>query len=400
MPTCTASPGWTTLDNTWEGVSFKTLLDRAKPTDEAKWVIAHCAHGYTSNLSLQSMADDDVLVAWRNHGEDLTPEHGWPLRLVVPKRYAWKSAKWLTGLEFSAKNKRGLLGGPGLPHPRGAVRRGALQLPGGSARRARAVTEGLDLEAYLQRIGYSGGLDPTIETLTALHRAHALSIPFENLDILLGRPIRLDLASLQAKLVHDRRGGYCFEQNALFAAVLEHLGFAVTGLAARVSMGEERTTPRTHMVLAVDIGETRWLADVGFGGDTLLDPISFDDDAPVQQGAWAFRLADDGDLRILWGLRADGWLDLYSFTLEPQLPVDYEVANHYTSTWPRSPFVTKIIAQRSGLDERWMLIEDELRVERPNGTERWTVVSHAERLSILADRFELIFPPGTHFGRD
>ena len=262
------------------------------------------------------------------------------------------------------------------------------------------MTEGLDLEAYLQRIGHAGALDPTVETLSALHRAHVLSIPFENLDILLGRPIRLDLESLQAKLVLGRRGGYCFEQNALFTAVLEHLGFEVTGLAARVTMGEERTTPRTHMILAVDIQGTRWLADVGFGGDTLLDPISFDDDRPVRQGAWAFRLADDGDVRVLWGLRADGWLDLYSFTLEPQLPVDYEVANHYTSTWPRSPFVTKIIAQRSGLDERWMLIDDELRVERPDGTERWTVASSEERLSVLADRFELTFPTGTHFGRE
>ena len=99
--------GWTTLDNTWHGVSFRTLLDMAKPKSEAKWVIAHCDYGYTSNLSLEAMADDDVLVAWRKDGEDLTPDHGWPLRLVVPKRYAWKSAKWLTGLEFAAKNVRG-----------------------------------------------------------------------------------------------------------------------------------------------------------------------------------------------------------------------------------------------------------------------------------------------------
>jgi N-hydroxyarylamine O-acetyltransferase len=259
------------------------------------------------------------------------------------------------------------------------------------------VTEGLDLDAYLSRIGYTAGLEPTIETLAALHRAHVLSIPFENLDILLGRPIRLDLESLQAKLVLGRRGGYCFEQNALFAAVLEHLGFEVTGLAARVTMGEERMTPRTHMILAVDISGTRWLADVGFGGDTLLDPVSFDAHEPVQQGAWAFRLADAGDVRVLWGLRGDGWVDLYTFTEEPQLPVDYEVANHYTSTWSRSPFVTKIIAQRSGLDERWMLIDDELRVERPDGTERWTVASDAERLAILAERFELAFPDGTRF---
>lgn len=99
--------GWTTLDNSWEGVSFRTLLAKAAPRPEAKWVIAHSAGGYTSNLSLDAMDDDDVLVAWRNHGEDLTPEHGWPLRLVVPKRYAWKSAKWLTGLELTDANRRG-----------------------------------------------------------------------------------------------------------------------------------------------------------------------------------------------------------------------------------------------------------------------------------------------------
>ena len=99
--------GWTTLDNRWEGVPFSALRDRAKPLERAKWVIAHCAYGYTSNLSLRAMDDDDVLVAWRNGGEDLDPEHGWPLRLVVPKRYAWKSAKWLIGLEFADHNQRG-----------------------------------------------------------------------------------------------------------------------------------------------------------------------------------------------------------------------------------------------------------------------------------------------------
>jgi DMSO/TMAO reductase YedYZ molybdopterin-dependent catalytic subunit len=99
--------GWTTLDNTWTGVPFRALMERAKPQPDAKWVIAHCAYGYTSDLSLEAMADDDVLLAWKNHGEDLTPEHGWPLRLVVPKRYAWKSAKWLRGLEFVDSNVRG-----------------------------------------------------------------------------------------------------------------------------------------------------------------------------------------------------------------------------------------------------------------------------------------------------
>ncbi len=259
------------------------------------------------------------------------------------------------------------------------------------------MNEGLDVDAYLDRIGYAGDLDPTIETLTGLHRAHVLAIPFENLDIILGKPILLDVGSLQTKLVDDLRGGYCFEQNSLFAAALERLGFEITPLAARVRMGVQEPTSRTHMILAADIDGTRWLADVGFGGDTLLEPISFDGDEQVQQGAWTFRLIREAHSRVLQGLRPDGWMALYAFTEEPQLPVDYEVANHFTSTWPRSPFVTKVVVQRSGLDERWMLIDDELRVERPSGTERWTVISPEERLFILADRFGLAFPEGTRF---
>jgi len=99
--------GWSTLDNEWEGVLFRTLAERAGPKPEAAWVVTHCEYGYTSNLSLRAMMDDDVLVAWGHGGEPLAPEHGFPLRLVVPKRYAWKSAKWLRGLEFTGRNERG-----------------------------------------------------------------------------------------------------------------------------------------------------------------------------------------------------------------------------------------------------------------------------------------------------
>jgi DMSO/TMAO reductase YedYZ molybdopterin-dependent catalytic subunit len=99
--------GWSTLDNVWTGVPFRVLAERARPSAEATWVIAHCEYGYTSDLSLESMLDEDVLVAWAHGGQDLTPEHGYPLRLVVPKRYAWKSAKWLRGLELSKHNTRG-----------------------------------------------------------------------------------------------------------------------------------------------------------------------------------------------------------------------------------------------------------------------------------------------------
>ena len=99
--------GWTTLDNEWEGVPFRVLAERAVPKPEANWVTAHCEHGYTSELSLEAMMDDDVLVAWANRGQPLEPEHGYPLRLVVPKRYAWKSAKWLKGLELTQRHERG-----------------------------------------------------------------------------------------------------------------------------------------------------------------------------------------------------------------------------------------------------------------------------------------------------
>src|SRR5215470_2919639 len=147
-----------------------------------------------------------------------------------------------------------------------------------------------DLDAYLARTGYAGELAPTRATLDALHLAHATRIPFENLDILLGRPIRLDLASLQAKLVRDRRGGYCFEQNRLFASVLESLGFTVTTLAARVRFGTPAVLPRTHMLVQVDVDGVRLLADVGFGAFGLLLPIALDDPGESRQFAWTYRI--------------------------------------------------------------------------------------------------------------
>jgi N-hydroxyarylamine O-acetyltransferase len=259
------------------------------------------------------------------------------------------------------------------------------------------VTEGLDLDAYLARIGYERELAPTPDTLIGLHRAHALTIPFENLDILLGQPILLDLPSLQAKLVDGRRGGYCFEQNALFAAVLETIGFGVTRLAARVGMGDSAPRPRTHMVLAVEAGDERWLADVGFGGDGLLDPIPFASHAPVRQDAWTYRLEREGDLFVVRSLHGDAWLDLYAFDLQAQLPVDYEMANHFTSTWPGSSFVKHVTVQRPGPHERLVLWERSFVVQRVRGEEQTDVRDSEQLLQILGDRFGLVFPEGTRF---
>jgi N-hydroxyarylamine O-acetyltransferase len=235
--------------------------------------------------------------------------------------------------------------------------------------------------------------------LRALHFAHATAIPFENLDILLGRAIRLDLDTLQAKLVGARRGGYCFEQNALFAAVLDAFGFRVTRLCARVRMGRPAlpAPPRTHMVLRVELPEGPYLADVGFGGDEMLYPIPLAEGARHAQGAWCYELYREGDAWVLRSRQPEGWIDLYAFTLEPQHPIDYEVANHYTSTHPSSRFVQTLTAQRVTPEVRYALRNREYEEVRAEGRTRREIASPEELLALLADTFHLRFPPGTRF---
>ena len=247
------------------------------------------------------------------------------------------------------------------------------------------------------RIGYAGRLVLTVETLRGLHFAHATQIPFENLDILLGRSIALDRESLQSKLVERRRGGYCFEQNTLFAAVLESLGFVVIRLAARVRFGSTSIRPRSHMLLSVEINGEPWLADVGFGGEGLLYPIPLDRDNPIRQGAWTFRVQSEGDVQVLQSLHTDGWFDLYAFTREPQYPVDFVVSNHFTSTYPHSPFVQSIVVQRTSLDARWILRDRELTEQRPDRQTTTVVADDNALLLTLADVFGLHFPVGTRF---
>ncbi len=255
----------------------------------------------------------------------------------------------------------------------------------------------LHLGAYLRRIGYSGTREPTPAALQALHLAHATHLPFENLDILLGRPIRLDLESLQAKLVAGGRGGYCFEQNTLFAEVLRALGFDVTLLAARVRFGANRVLPRTHMALQVHIDNTAWLADVGFGSAGLLLPIRFEDGDDARQFAWTYRLAKEARQWVLQSQRDGAWVDLYAFTLEPQLAVDFEVANHYVSTHPQSRFVQSLTAQRVEPEVRHTLVNRDYSVDRGTEISRHTLRNDDELLELLAGTFGLLFPAGTRF---
>jgi N-hydroxyarylamine O-acetyltransferase len=255
----------------------------------------------------------------------------------------------------------------------------------------------LDLDAYLARVGYSGGLAPTLDTLSALHLAHAASIPFENLDVILGRPIPLDLDSLQSKLVANR-GGYCFEQNTLFGAVLRQLGFRVRPLAARVRFGAaDAPRPRSHMLLKVDLDDGAWLADVGFGSPALLRPVRMTPAAPSDQFGCSCRVGRDGDFWVLQLLQEAEWVDLYAFTLEPQFPIDFEVANYYISTHPRSLFVQSLFVQLRTPEVRYLLRDRELTVWRGGESSTEKVENNEALLSILSAHFSLKFPAGTCF---
>lgn len=255
----------------------------------------------------------------------------------------------------------------------------------------------IDLEAYFRRIEYAVGAQPTLETLKALHLAHATHIPFENLDVMLRRPIRIDLASIQAKLVLGGRGGYCFEQNLLFAAVLERFGFRVTLLQARVRFAASRVLPRTHVVICIDIGNNRWLADLGFGSCGLLEPL------PLLAGeygqfAWTYRLArEESDLWVLSAPVGGVWQDLYTFTMEPQLPVDFEPPNHYVSTHPDSRFVQTLTVQSVAPELRRVLKNIELVTTTSAGDAHRTLKDQVELVDVLGTQFGLKFPPGTTF---
>ena len=160
---------------------------------------------------------------------------------------------------------------------------------------------GVDLAAYLARVGLAAVPAPDLAGLFELHRAHVASVPFENLDIQMGLPIRLDLDALQDKLVRRRRGGYCFEQNTLFLAVLQDLGFDAEPWEARVRLGVTEVRPRTHMLLRVRLGGRDWLCDVGFGGQGPVEPVPLDG-TEVEQGSDAYRVIreDEGVRALQW----------------------------------------------------------------------------------------------------
>lgn len=207
----------------------------------------------------------------------------------------------------------------------------------------------IDLDAYFARIGLSRPLAPSLGTLAAIHAAHPAAIAFDNLDPFLGRPVALDAASLQAKLVGGGRGGYCYEHNLLLQHVLRAMGFQVSGLAARVLWGraEDALTARTHMLLRVELEGRAWLADVGFGGLTQTAPLLLEPDRIQETPHERFRIVRQGGYFHTQAELGDEWRTLYRFDLSDHHEPDYAIASYYLSTSPASHFVSGLIAARA-----------------------------------------------------
>ena len=253
----------------------------------------------------------------------------------------------------------------------------------------------IDLNAYLQRLGHGGAVAANLATLRALATAHVAAIPFENLDPLLRVPVSLEPGAVERKLVHEGRGGYCFEQNRLFLEVLKAIGFEVTGLIARVLwlLPEDAPSAQTHMLLRIELDGASWLADVGFGSMALSGALRLQADVQQPTGNEPFRLLNHGaDWRMQSLVRCE-WKTLYRFDLQPRLEIDYVVANHYTSTFPGSHFLHGLIAARTLADRRLGLRNREF-VVHPTGGEsvRRTLHGVAEIKQVLQQQFGLRLP--------
>lgn len=217
------------------------------------------------------------------------------------------------------------------------------------------------LDDYLARIGYSGPLRATPETLEGVQRAQLATVPFENFDVLLGRPVSLEPAALIAKILHGRRGGYCFELNGLLLEALRAIGFDARPLLARVHLSG---TPsgRSHELLLVTIAQRPWIADAGFGGPALRAPMPLALGEIHEQDGQAYRLVDAGELGAMLQMRVeDGWRDLYSFDLGRVWPADIELGHHFTSTHPSSFFTFSRVAALHTSRGRVSLLDRTLR---------------------------------------
>jgi N-hydroxyarylamine O-acetyltransferase len=245
----------------------------------------------------------------------------------------------------------------------------------------------LNITAYLERINYQGPATPSAKTLRALQVAHLLTVPFENLSIHNGDAIVLEDEALFTKIVEHRRGGFCYECNGLFAALLRTLGFDVSILSAEVANAQGYSEPFDHMALMVNL-QQRWLVDVGFG-DSFLEPLLLDERSEQIQGERAYRIASDGDYVVLYRRDTDQWMPQYRFTLKAHVYEDFVEMCRYHQTSPQSHFTQKRVCSRATESGRITLSEMRL-IETSKTGER------QER--VLADQQEYDEVLQKHFG--
>ena len=251
----------------------------------------------------------------------------------------------------------------------------------------------VDLTAYFDRIDYRGNAEPNLDVLQDLVTAHTRTIPFENLDPLMGVPVDdLSPEALTDKLVHRRRGGYCYEHNGLMGHVLEAVGFGVRRFAARVVWTVQPGAPvpsQTHTLLAVTLPEAPQLllVDVGFGGQTPTSPLRLETGSVQQTTHEPYRLRERRGGLALEALIRDEWQPLYEFSTRTAPPIDLKVGSWYASTHPSSHFVTNLMASLVTADGRCNLSDRRLSIHRDGATEKIVLPDAAAVVDTLTDRF-------------
>lgn len=255
------------------------------------------------------------------------------------------------------------------------------------------MSESIDLDAYLERIQWGGPVRQDLDSLSALLRAHMETIPFENLDVLLGRPIRLDLESLQAKLVRARRGGYCFEHVTLFAAALEALGFEPVRHIARVIQFVPRSAAaRTHMFLTVPIAEGRYVVDPGFGSLAPRVPVPLVEGEQARIGQESHWMARDGNDWMLHAQVGATPVAAWVSTVQEECPVDFEMGSHYASTHPASPFVQRILLRALTETGRVTVMNRDVTRWQGDASQQTQLADHAALRALLVEHFGFDLP--------
>lgn len=252
-----------------------------------------------------------------------------------------------------------------------------------------------NLDLYLQRLGFSALPAPTLDTLRQLQLRHTGAFPFENLTTLSGEPVLIDLPSIERKVLHQGRGGYCYELNNLFLALLQALGFDARGISGRVVMGqpEGAWTARTHRLSLVTLDGVRYISDVGFGGMVPTAPLVLDTAAEQSTPHEPYRIEQHADGYTLRAKVADEWRAMYIFDLQRQEDIDYTLGNWYVSTHPESPFAKQLMVARTGDGWRRTLNNGSFAIHRIGSeSERRQVADVDELTELLAREFGIRVP--------